>query len=275
MKQILLIFLLGINLIYAQESNLKTEEFVVKGNCGMCKTRIENVVSSQPSAKGEWNQGTKILTITYDESKTNSDKILKLVADAGNDNEKYESDDDTYESLPGCCLYERDLSYSDYKEKYKSGNLDSHHILIHNDHSNHSEQMDHSDHQNHSEHNESGANHSSMNHNADSVELESANIEGRKAATALDTESADLTYNIDEKELLKAACCNISESFETNAAVDVSYSDAVTGSRQILMLGLNQNYTHISSELLPNARGLSKSYGLDFLPGKWISGIQC
>jgi hypothetical protein len=61
-------------------------------------------------------------------------------------------------------------------------------------------------------------------------------------ATALSGKSADLTFNIGKKELLKAACCNLSESFETNATVDVSFSNAVTGTKQLKMLGLDQKY---------------------------------
>ncbi len=77
-----------------------------------------------------------------------------------------------------------------------------------------------------------------------------------------------------EKELFKAACCNLSESFETNPAIDVTYSDAVTGTKQIQMLGLAGNYTLITAENLPAVRGLASSYGLGYLPGSWIESIQ-
>jgi hypothetical protein len=93
-------------------------------------------------------------------------------------------------------------------------------------------------------------------------------------ATALSGKSADLTFNIGKKELLKAACCNLSESFETNATVDVSFSNAVTGTKQLKMLGLDQKYTALTKELLPEIRGLASAYGLNFIPGRWISGIQ-
>jgi outer membrane receptor for ferrienterochelin and colicins len=79
---------------------------------------------------------------------------------------------------------------------------------------------------------------------------------------------------ISEKELLKAACCNLSESFETNPAVDVSFTDAVTGTRQIMMLGLAVPYTQITRENMPDVRGLSAIYGLTYIPGTWIEGIQ-
>jgi hypothetical protein len=75
-------------------------------------------------------------------------------------------------------------------------------------------------------------------------------------------------------ELQKAACCNLSESFETNPSVDVSFTDAITGARQIQMLGLDGVYTQILFENMPLLRGLSASYGLNYLPGSWIESIQ-
>ncbi|MGL1885235.1 MAG: TonB-dependent receptor [Reichenbachiella sp.] len=79
---------------------------------------------------------------------------------------------------------------------------------------------------------------------------------------------------ISEKELLKAACCNLSESFETNPSVDVSFTDAVTGTRQIQMLGLSGPYIQITRENMPDVRGLSSIYGMVYIPGTWIESIQ-
>ncbi|MDO1445937.1 TonB-dependent receptor [Rhodocytophaga aerolata] len=87
------------------------------------------------------------------------------------------------------------------------------------------------------------------------------------------TETAKIE-TITTKELQKAACCNLSESFETNASVDVSYSDAVTGAKQVQMLGLDGTYVQINSENIPSIRGLSTTYGLSFVPGTWISAID-
>ena len=71
-----------------------------------------------------------------------------------------------------------------------------------------------------------------------------------------------------------SAISNLSESFETNATVDVSFSNAVTGTKQLKMLGLDQKYTALIKELLPEIRGLASAYGLSFIPGRWIGGIQ-
>lgn len=79
---------------------------------------------------------------------------------------------------------------------------------------------------------------------------------------------------ITRKELQKAACCNLSESFETNASVDVSYSDAVTGAKQIQMLGLDGVYTQIMTENMPSIRGLASAYGLTYTSGTWVQSID-
>ncbi|KAF0131891.1 MAG: Outer membrane receptor protein mostly Fe transport [Bacteroidetes bacterium] len=82
------------------------------------------------------------------------------------------------------------------------------------------------------------------------------------------------TTHISSGELQRAACCNLSESFETSASVDVSYSDAVTGAKQIEMLGLAGIYTQMMGENMPNLRGLATSFGLGYVPGSWMSSIQ-
>jgi outer membrane receptor for ferrienterochelin and colicin len=79
---------------------------------------------------------------------------------------------------------------------------------------------------------------------------------------------------VSSEELLKAACCNLSESFETNPAIDVNFSDALTGTKQIKMLGLSSPYLLISEENIPMVRGASQAYGLTFTPGTWVESIQ-
>ena len=82
------------------------------------------------------------------------------------------------------------------------------------------------------------------------------------------------TTVITSKELLKAACCNLAESFETNPSIDVSFSDALTGTKQIKMLGLTSPYLMITEENIPSVRGASQVYGLSFTPGTWVESIQ-
>lgn len=82
------------------------------------------------------------------------------------------------------------------------------------------------------------------------------------------------TENIGSAELHKAACCNLAESFETNPSVDVSYSDAVTGAKQIRLLGLEGTYSLLQVENMPNLRGLATNFGLTYVPGPWMESIQ-
>ena len=82
------------------------------------------------------------------------------------------------------------------------------------------------------------------------------------------------TQQITLGELKKAACCNLAESFETNASVDVNFSDAITGARQIKLLGLAGKYSQMQTENIPNFQGLASSYGLSYIPGSWMESIQ-
>jgi len=86
--------------------------------------------------------------------------------------------------------------------------------------------------------------------------------------------SAQNVVTVNSAELLKAACCNLSESFETNPAIDVNFNDALTGTKQIQMLGLTSPYLLITQENIPMVRGASQTYGLTFTPGTWVESIQ-
>ena len=79
---------------------------------------------------------------------------------------------------------------------------------------------------------------------------------------------------INREELFKAACCNLGESFTTNPSVDVNYSDAATGAKQIKLLGLSGTYVQMLTENLPNFRGAAAPYALDYVPGPWMNSIQ-
>ena len=109
---------------------------------------------------------------------------------------------------------------------------------------------------------------------SESLELNEVDVVSRRKSIETDFLNPIGVKKISEKELLKAACCNLSESFETNPAVDVSFTDAVTGTRQIMMLGLAGPYTQITRENMPDVRGLSAIYGLTYIPGTLIEGIQ-
>lgn len=97
-----------------------------------------------------------------------------------------------------------------------------------------------------------------------------ANRKSLKKSYSLTANTTVLT----SKELLKAACCNLAESFETNPSIDVNFSDALTGTKQIKMLGLTSPYLMITEENIPSVRGASQAYGLSFTPGTWVESIQ-
>ncbi|WP_400077022.1 carboxypeptidase-like regulatory domain-containing protein [Winogradskyella sp. R77965] len=107
-----------------------------------------------------------------------------------------------------------------------------------------------------------------------SEELNAVTVTSRKQATSKSYLKATNTLFVSSDELLKAACCNLSESFETNPSIDVNFADAVSGTRQIKMLGLKSPYILITTENIPAIRGASQAYGLSFIPGTWVESIQ-
>lgn len=106
------------------------------------------------------------------------------------------------------------------------------------------------------------------------IVLDEARIIRRKKSSEISKLTPKLTVNLGRQELQKAACCNLSESFETSPSIDVSFSDALTGTKQIRMLGLDGVYTQITQEMMPSIRGLSSPYGMNFTPGTWVHSIQ-
>lgn len=91
----------------AQIKNAKTESVKIYGNCEMCEKTIETAGSVKKIANVDWNKDSKMATITYDSTKTNQDEILKRIALAGYDSDKFLAPDDVYSKLAGCCQYER------------------------------------------------------------------------------------------------------------------------------------------------------------------------
>ena len=105
-------------------------------------------------------------------------------------------------------------------------------------------------------------------------DLEEVTVTTRKKASATSYIASQNITTISSKELLKAACCNLSESFETNPSIDVNFSDAISGTKQIKMLGLTSPYILITTENVPSIRGAAQAYGLSFIPGTWVESIQ-
>lgn len=110
---LVVVFVLGTFTVFAGE---KTEKFTVKGNCGMCETRIEKAANSVGGvSKADWNKETKVLEVTFDDAKTSTDKIEVAVAKVGHDTPHHKAKDEVYDKLPGCCKYDRTETGKDKK----------------------------------------------------------------------------------------------------------------------------------------------------------------
>ncbi len=101
----LVVAFLSVTSVFGQT---KTEKFKVYGNCGMCETRIENAAKSVDGVTAaDWNKDTKMLEVSFDESKTNVNTVDMAVAKVGHDTDKHKAEDAVYTKLPGCCKYDR------------------------------------------------------------------------------------------------------------------------------------------------------------------------
>lgn len=300
----------------AQKKNIKTETFKVLGTCIQCKNRIESTLKGIGTYKSNWVIETNILMVSYDSIKLSKEKIQQQLAIAGHDNEAFQADDKTYESLPKCCYYDR------YKKPTPSPIIDTVQIKVAPEkimhtitgivlkedkkgkllplvganvrclNTTHESSTDSSGvfqltcnlpvqvevsyigYQKDTLNITSPSEIKVILKNSSTTNLQEVIIRSKNKSTYVSSLSTFNTLNIGSKELTKAACCNLSESFETSPSVDVNYADAVTGIKQIQLLGLSGNYTQLLTENTPEIKGLAGSYGLTFIPGPWIEGIQ-
>ncbi len=291
--------------LFAQKKNQVTETFGVSGSCEMCKERIENVALNNKAISANWNVVTHMLTITYDSTKTSKEQIQQKIAAAGHDNGAFKAPDDVYKAMPACCHYDRSVApgATPVKEKQvitgvvleetEKGKLNPiRNATVKSLHSNEYFITDSTgvfqittDLPTHLLISYVGFDSDTISvrnpdmltivlKNASGGRMQEVIVTSRPQSTYVSTLSILNTLNINSRELTKAACCNLSESFETSPSVDVSYSDAVTGMKQIQLLGLSGNYTQLLTENVPEIKGLPGSYGLTFIPGPWIEGIQ-
>ncbi len=99
----------------------ETEKIKVKGNCGMCESRIEKAANAvEGVSKADWDKETKILAVTFDDAKTTTDKIEMAIAKVGHDTPHHKAPDEVYEKLPSCCLYDRN---ADNNEESHEGHM--------------------------------------------------------------------------------------------------------------------------------------------------------
>ncbi len=289
---ILLISIIFSIATYAQE--LKKTVIEVQGLCGMCQERIENAALEAGAKSADWDAETLLLLLTYNPQKVSLDDIQKKIASVGHDNETYRAPDEVYESLPKCCKYRSDHAES-FLHPLKGQVLDAEgeplpgstiswegtttgvvtdengfftidqleeHVLVVNYVGYRKDTIDIGDGKGFLTINMSG-----------SFELNTLEVTHKQKATRFSFSAPIKTDIIGEKELGRAACCNLSQSFETNPSVDVSSTDAVTGARQIEMLGLAGKYVKFMTDNIPDMRGLSVTEGLMNIPGTWVRNI--
>jgi len=99
------LIVLGTFTVFAGE---KTEKFKVKGNCGMCEKRIEKAANSVEGVNSsDWDKTSKMITVVFNDAKTNTKKIEKAIANVGHDTPNFKAENEVYNNLPGCCKYDR------------------------------------------------------------------------------------------------------------------------------------------------------------------------
>jgi outer membrane receptor for ferrienterochelin and colicin/copper chaperone CopZ len=286
-----------------------TQSFRVAGICGMCEDRIEAIANRQPGVEdAQWDAATQQLRVSFIPGEFDDFAMLKEIAEAGHETDLFDADAEAYAHLPACCQYKDEnnphkVNQHDHYEGYILGTVYEKNEMgelipliganLYWENTTIGATTDADGNfkiQNTGE--EHGLVVSYVGYETTTVEapheagsevdiilshdnqLDVIEIVHRKKTTEISMIDPIKVHQIGEEELMKAACCNLSESFETNPSVDVSFTDAVTGTRQIEMLGLAGKYVQISRENMPNIRGLSAIHGLTYIPGPWIEGIQ-
>lgn len=303
---------LNTEVIQAQTQKNNTDSsiaFKVFGACTMCKDRIEAATKGRGVKQAEWDVDSKILSLVYTPSEISLVKIKKRIVAAGHDLEDRKAKDLVYNELPECCHYREPL-ISEHNQ-ISNQPLPQHQtirgIVLEADNKGKFNPLMNAsaiwlgtgkgvttDSLGYFEITHNGTDNrliiSYTGYKSDTItvtninelkivmasnsQLRGVTVTNSFRSSYISTVSPIRTEVMTSRELLKAACCNLSESFETNPSVDVSYNDAVTGSKQIQLLGLSGNYTQLTVENLPGPRGLATPLGLNSIAGPWIESIQ-
>jgi outer membrane receptor for ferrienterochelin and colicins len=276
--------------------------FAVAGVCGMCKKRIESTVEAPGLLYKEWDQSTGLLHLRYDPNLYSLEKAKKALLAVGHDVEGKEANQKAYRQLPTCCLYK------DPNNPHVSAKMQVIGVVLQEDHRGQLQPLPWTnvywleDPTVQAQTDSTGvfkipyasgrqqlvvsfAGYQSDTLNitdptqavmisAKNQQLQEVHVTQRRASTYISSLQPARLEILTSQELYKAACCDLSESFETNASVEVVASDAVTGSKQIQMLGLSGQYTQILVENLPVIKGFSAPLGLNSIAGTWIDAIQ-
>ncbi len=311
-KYISIIVLLLVSFNLFGRTNDTTVIFKVNGACEMCKERIEKTLKIRGVRSADWNIDSKMLTLVYNPGIISLLKVNKLIAAAGHDTELEKAKDVVYNELPECCHYRKKEASDKSQEVINTVITDKENnkikgVVLEEDKKGSFKPL-----QGASviwlgtnkgtftdssgiffvQHDDSTGRLiiSYTGYTADTItisdtkelkiilasgkQLNEIKVYAKQRSTYLSALSPIRTQVMTERELFKAACCNLSESFETNPSVDVSYNDAVTGSKQIQLLGLSGNYTQLTVENLPGPRGIATPLGLNSIAGPWVESIQ-
>jgi hypothetical protein len=302
-KYILFICLTLVGLVGNSQNsnNYKDTSFKVFGECEQCKDRIELAAKMKGVKTAVWDMDTKILLLQYDPTIIKLEKIQNKIVAVGHDLENKKANNQVYQSLPACCHYRATEVELQNADEVIRG------IVLQEDNKGRFEPLSNASiywlgTPNGVVTDSIGVFSIPMNSNSQKLvvsytgfksdtlsivhandlkivlsangQLSEVTVMSRQMASFIPYLNPIRTQVMTGAELLKAACCNLSESFETNPSVDVSYNDAVTGSKQIQLLGLSGNYTQLTIENLPGPRGLATPMGLNYIAGPWIESIQ-
>lgn len=301
---LLFLFILPASLRAGQDS---TYVFRVSGVCGMCKARIEKAAADAGADKAVWQPSTQELRVTIHPERSTPEQVKKQIAAVGHDVEGLPADDRAYRALPACCQYRDEgnihhMAGTDHPTHAVTGIvvqensrgeispirganviwLENPAVYAQTDsngvfkitHEAHLRQLIVSYAGNQPDTLQVTDPHQVVMITAKDNVLAEVTVSARRRSNYIAALQPARLEVLTGQELFKAACCDLSESFETNASVDVVPSDAITGSKQIQMLGLSGIYTQLNVENMPGPRGLSLPLGLNSISGVWIESIQ-
>lgn len=284
-----------------------TVSFEVAGACSMCRDRILDATQADGLHEATWTAQHQMLTLRFDPEQFNVDAARARILAVGHDVDGQQAAKEAYATLPACCQYhdEKNPHKHDHDhdhdhvvvgvvmEEDSRGNLtplqsaNVHWVedvavkattdasgVFRINHEDHYERLVISYTGHHPDTLIVNDPHEVVVVTAKNNMLAEVTVTARRRSNYISALSPTRLETLTGQELFKAACCDLSESFETNASVDVVSSDAVTGSKQIQMLGLSGNYTQLTVENLPGPRGLATPLGLNSIAGTWIESIQ-
>ena len=305
-KHIVMLLMMVMQLSINAQSTLTIN---VYGNCGMCQDRIENAAKGVIGVtSASWDMTENTLTVTYQNGLFSEPELHKQVAAVGHDTDKVKATDEVYANMHGCCKYRPEDNGSTKGGQHDESNKvsgmvyelgatgESQPLIGANVYFVGAEGGEATDldgyfslHIPHDLEDDLLVI-SYLGFENDTIDLQGNKTVAVTMKTSLIMEEVEIVHKkkstqvsfidpikvqrIGEKELFKAACCNLSESFETNPSVDAGATDAVTGTRKIEMLGLAGPYVQVNRENMPYIRGLAALYGFSYTPGTWVESIQ-